>query len=507
MKIPKFLKRRRNQWIIGILAVIVIIGFFFFRGKGNVAVLQTGAVARQNLEETVLVTGQVVSEVDLNLSFQSSGIVRSISVKEGDKVYKGQVLASLDQSSALATLTQARGSLLQAQAAYDKLVNGASQSDLQSLENAVSLAKVNLNSAYNSALSTLNSSYTAIYNTYVLVDALQKNYFAATDTFGAKVLDNKKIISDNLALAKSAISSAQGTDGIDLAITNLSNYLNNTFNSLQIIRDQCDQDVYYSKVPSADKTSLDTQKTAVTTALSSVNTLQNSIASYKVALQTALDNLSARKEAPRQEDIDLSKGQVLSAQGQVDAAQTALNNLIIVAPASGTITQIDTKIGELATPSKEVMILQDVGDLHAEADVSEANIASLQIGQIIDYTFDALSPDQHFLGKVLTINPASTIISGVVDYKVTGSFDNVPDIKPGMTANMTILVDKKENVLAVPSTAIISKNNKKYVRVIDDSKTKSYHEVEVQTGLQADGGMVEIISGLSEGQEIVTYKK
>ena len=153
------------------------------------------------------------------------------------------------------------------------------------------------------------------------------------------------------------------------------------------------------------------------------------------------------------------------------------------------------------------MILQDIENLHTEADVSEANIASLQVDQIIDYTFDALGPDKHFTGKVLTINPSSTVVSGVVNYKVTGSLDDIPEIKPGMTANMTILVAQKDNVLSIPSTAIINKNSKQYVRVIDDSKKKTYHEVQVQTGLQADGGLVEIISGLNDGEEIVTYIK
>ena len=57
------------------------------------------------------------------------------------------------------------------------------------------------------------------------------------------------------------------------------------------------------------------------------------------------------------------------------------------------------------------------------------------------------------------------------------------------------------------NNAIINKNDKQYVRVIDDPKNKTYHQVQVQTGLQADGGLVEITSGLNDGQEIVTYVK
>lgn len=511
MKIPKFLKRKRNLWIIGILAVVIIGGIFLFSRRNNSSNIQTGFVTKQNLQETVLSTGQVVSGINLNLSFQGSGVVRRVNVNEGDKVYAGQVLASLDQSSALATLTSAQGSLAQAQASYDKLANGATAFDIQALQDAVITAKVNLNNSYNGALATLNSAYTAIYNAYTTVTTLQNNDFSVSDQEGIRVQENRNNINEKLVSARASIDQANTTAGIDLAISNLISYLNSVFNSLQIVRDQCDLGIYYSKVSSTDKASIDSQKTYISTATGSVTTLQNSIATYNASLQTAEHNLTAKQSPARPEDINLAKAQILSAQGQVDSARAVLNNLIVTAPQSGTITQVDVKVGELATPSKEVMVLQNISDLHAEADVSEANIASLQVGQPIDYTFDALGPDQHFAGKVLSVNPASTVISGVVNYLVKGSFDppagGVPGIKPGMTANMTILVAKKDNALAVPSTAVINKNNKQYVRVIDDSKNKTYHEVEVKTGLQADGGLLEILSGLNDGQQIVTYVK
>jgi len=510
MKISKFFRKKRNIWIIVILiAVVAIAGFFILRKKNNNGSVQTGLVARQNLEETVLATGQVVSATDLDLSFQSSGIARRVTVKEGDKAVQGQVLASLDQSNALAALTSAQGTLAQAQASYDKLINGASASDIRALQDAVNVAETNLNNTYNSSLNTLNAGYTAIYNAYTAVNSVANNYFTISDQESIKVQSGRTNINSKMADAMSNINNAvaNGDGDIDKAVSSLFNDLNSVFLSLQIIRDQCDQGIYYSKVSSADKTSLDTQKTAVSTAITNINTLQNSIASYGAALQVAENALSAKQARPRQEDVDLAKAQILSAQGQVDAAQNALNNLTIIAPASGTITQVNIKVGEQAMPSVVAISLQDVNNLHVEADVSEANVASLQLGQPIDYTFDALGPNQHFQGKILTINPASTIISGVVNYKITGSLDNVPDIKPGMTANMTILVAQKDNVLAVPSTAIVNKNNSQYVKVVDDAKKLTYHEVSVQTGLEADGGLVEILSGLNDGQQIVTYIK
>jgi HlyD family secretion protein len=178
-----------------------------------------------------------------------------------------------------------------------------------------------------------------------------------------------------------------------------------------------------------------------------------------------------------------------------------------VAPAKGTVTQVNIKLGEQATAMTPVIKLLDVDSLHTEAQVSEADISSVQVGQVIDNTFDALGPDKHYQSKVLTVNPASTLVSGVVNYKVTGSLDEIPGIKPGMTSNMTILVAEKPAVIVAPSASVINQNGKKFVRVVSDPKTKAYSQIEVATGLEADGGDVEIVSGLTEGQEVVTFIK
>src|SRR5262249_7054128 len=132
-------------------------------------------------------------------------------------------------------------------------------------------------------------------------------------------------------------------------------------------------------------------------------------------------------------------------------------------------------------------------------------IASLKLDQPVDMTFDALGPDQHFTGMVTAIDPASTVVSGVVDYKVTASLPKTDQVKPGMTANMSVLVAQKQGVLTVPLRSVLNNNGNKTVRVIDDPKKKTYHEVNVTTGIEADGGLAEVLSGLNEGQEIVTF--
>ncbi|MFA6190046.1 MAG: efflux RND transporter periplasmic adaptor subunit [Candidatus Staskawiczbacteria bacterium] len=501
MKIPNFLKniftdkhKKRNRWIVAIL-VIAVLSFFVFAPKGDNESIQAGFVTKQNLKETVLSTGQVVSSTDLALSFQSGGVVTRVSVKEGDKVKKGKVLASLNAGSALASLTSARGALAQAKANYDKLIAGATFNDINSGVVVIESRRIVLDGAYNDALNAISDALLKSYNALTAVTNLQNTYFTGFDQAAKDGKAQIQAALSSLELSSNKAKSSKSSVEIDSAVSTTVYSLNTISSALKVVRDMLDETYYYGRVPESEKTAIDTQRTNINTALTSVTNYQQAVSNAKISL------LQSRPE------IDLAKGQILSAQGQVDAAQAVLNNLIIVAPANGTITQIDVKVGEQATPLKTAIILQDIGNLYAEADISEANIASLQIGQTIDYTLDALGPDQHFSGNVLTINPSSTVISGVVNYLIKGSLDNIPNIKPGMTVNITILVAEKNDVLAVPSTAVINKNNKQYVRVIDDSKKKTYHEVEVETGLRADGGLIEIISGLSEGQEVIIYMK
>jgi HlyD family secretion protein len=510
IKIPKFLKKKRNIWIIVIFVIIILAGSFLFGGKKNGGAVQIGSATKQNLQQTVLATGQVVSGTDLNLSFQAGGVVRQVLVAEGDNVKQGELLASLDQSNARAVLLTAQGSLAQAQANYDKLVAGSTPQNIKTVQDSVNSAKQDLLNAYNGSINTLNSAHTAMYNAYNIAVSIKNTYFTSQDPTGIAVSGAKDNIYSSMQSTQVLLDTAEKSmDSVDIdkAITRAVFSLNSVYDDINIIRSQCDLGIYYYQVADASKTIIDGQKTTINTTLTSVTTLQQSIASLKLASQKAEDQLSVTIAPPTDADVALAQAQILSAQGQVNAAQATLNNLIVLAPAPGTITRVDIKVGEQATAQKEVMVLQDIGNLHAEADVSEANIAVLRLGQSIDYTFDALGPDRHFTGLVLTIDPASTVVSGVVNYSVKGSLENIPDIKPGMTANMTVMVAKKDNVLAVPSTAVINKNSKQYVRVIDDAKNKTYHEVQVQTGLRADGGLVEIISGISEGQQIVTYIK
>jgi HlyD family secretion protein len=522
-RLKKFFTKKKIIWTVVILFLILIIWFFFIKKSANTSI-QTALVKRQDIEKTVLTTGQVVSATDLSLSFQTSGFVRRINVKEGDVVYQGQVLAVLDQGNTGAQLESAKGSLAQAEANLQKISASATTQDIAVSQSAVDSAKTSLANARQNLRNGLTTAYSdaatvVLSQTNILFSNSQSN--APQFSIAGTIQTNSQAVTNanNDRIAVNTALSAWQTEVANIDDSNINIVVEDSLRNLSLIssylKNLIDILTSYTQITGGgSQATVSSYLSGVATAKSTVDGLITSVTTYKQAVNSAASSLSqseaalSLKQAPaRPEDISIAEAQVLSAQGQVHLAEANLNNTLIVAPAAGTITLVNIKLGELATAGKEVIKLLDVGKLHTEAAVSEADIASINVGQTIDNTFDALGPDRHFQSKVLTVNPASTVVSGVVNYKVTGSLENIPEVKPGMTSNMTILVKEKKGVLAAPSGAIINKNGKKFVRVVTDPKAKTYEEVEVTTDLEGDGGLTEIISGLSEGKEIVTYIK
>ena len=520
MKIKTFFTKKKIIWTVVIL-VLLFLGWLIFGKKSNTGSIQTEVVKLQDIQKTVLTTGQIVSSIDLDLSLQSSGVVKKVLVKEGDMVSTGQSLVVLDQSIVSANLESAQGTLAQAQANYEKIISAATAQDVAVSQAAVDTASTSLQNAKQNLMRDLTISYgsvnsTVLSNTNSLFTDPQSNnpqfFMAGTTQTNQQLVSNinTERINVNLILSKWQQEIVTlDENSVDKVVTDS---LSNTLIIKSYLSDLLS--LFTSYLSGGNTANINAAQTAVGAAKSIVDSAYTTITNDSQTVQSAQSTLDqakaslALKQAPaRPEDIDIAKAQVLSAEGTVHAAQAALDNTVLRAPANGTITQVDIKIGELAQATKEVIKLLNVGELHTEALVSEADIAAVAPGQSIDNTFDALGPDKHFTTTVLTVNPASTVISGVVNYKVTGSLEKIPEVKPGMTANMTIKVAEKKSVLVVPASAVINKDNKHIVRVINDPKKKTYSEVEVQTGLEADGGLTEIISGLSVGQEVVTYIK
>lgn len=514
----KFLTNKRTLIICSVLVAIGVVAVL--TGGKRAQILSTETIHPQDINRTVLATGEVTSQTDLNLSFKVGGVLARIPVKVGSKVKSGDILAALDQKDQLAALTSARGVLAGADANYQKVIAGASSEDIVLAERGVASANVAVNNAKRSLQDTkqqqavlVKNALYALNNSTLSAVAAIGNVSSVTVTIsGAYVGDAQgtytvKIYATNNG-PRFTVSGLEGADGqvkpgVQIPLGSKGLFME--FSAVSVY----DGDTWTIDIPNMKASNYVTNKNAYESALQTqsvaVSAAENAVTTAVSSLDQAMAILDTKRAEARPADIAAAKAQILSAQGQLQAALASVENTIIRAPADGTITLVDIKIGEQATALKPVITLQDVGNLYVEANVSEANVAHIKLDQPVELTFDALGGSRKFSGKLLTVDPASTVVSGVVNYKITASVDQVTDIKPGMTANMSVLIGSAKDVLAVPGKALVEHDGKKFVRVITDEKKQRYKETEVTTGLEADGGTVEIKSGLKAGQTIVTF--
>lgn len=286
----------------------------------------------------------------------------------------------------------------------------------------------------------------------------------------------------------------------------------------------------YDTSISTAKSSLDQAKNALETAiLNAFNNLNN------VKLNSEQQHLSAKSRlesairsrelaeaqynntiAPaRSQDISLVEAQVSQAQAALANIDKQIEDSLLVAPLDGVITAVNYEAGEQFSGSMPMIKMLVDNSFNIEVDISESNITKLKVGDPVEVTLDAFSDDFILDGFVSFIEPAQTLISGVVYYKVKIEFNDLNEVleetlrrglslKSGMTANAVITTDKRENVISVPARAIIERENFRSVRLLVNGEVQ---EMPVETGLRGDNGQIEIISGVKVGDEVITFIK
>ena len=258
----------------------------------------------------------------------------------------------------------------------------------------------------------------------------------------------------------------------------------------------------------------------ITVAENAVNTAENNLASAADELRlkqagSTPEQIQAQEAAVRQAEANLSaqRAQLASQNAVIQGYKAQLDKTILYAPISGLVTKMEAKVGEVVFPSSPysdsrmtfVSIISD-RNYRIETYVAEVDIAKIKIGDTSRITLDAYGNDRQFSAVVTGVDPAETIMEGIPTYKVTLEFtEESKDIKSGMTANLEILTDKKEMVIAIPQRALILKEGKKYLRILRDGNQNQpiVEEVEVETGIRGSDGTIEITKGISEGDVVV----
>ncbi len=524
MKSPLFTRRKIILAIIVALVIFAIYQGFFKKEKPEYSLAE---VTLGNVFQEVSETGQVQAGEEIELTFKNQGRIEEIYVQVGDRVEASTALAKLETDQLDIELSGARAELAVAQAELDKLLAGFSKEEIQAartvLENArqnlqdvKAKAEDDLDQAYQDALVALDGSYEEAWGTLTTVTSLRKTYFASNDQESITVKDNEKNIKTELSKAKEYINAAKAQEGreeIEKALVQLKNSLTNIYDYLDEIRNIMDDTNYKNDISDADRVSLDTEKVNVNSALSNIIDAQQNITSTKVnntekinaaegKVKKAEDDLAIKTAEPRQVEIELYQARLNQAQAQVDILENKIQEAVLRAPISGQITEINKKVGEIAQPSsgEAAMVLLPTDPYQIKVDIYEEDIVKIDIGDPVDIELIAF-PDRIFKGKVISVNPAEKLVEGVVYYEVKVNFEEAPEgIKPGMTADLIIKTSSKENVLVVPEDAIWEKEGEYTVKIL---KNGEIEERKIEIGLWGDNEMVEIVSGLAEGEKVI----
>ncbi len=501
-------------------------------------------VVKENISQEISETGQIKKGEKVTLGFKSSGVIENIYVSIGEKIKSGDVLAKLENDQLKIRLDKAMAGLSISQSQLNKLLRGATPEEIQLLVTKVNNAETSLASAeqsfedvkdqgeenqkasYEDALSVLNNSYLRATNAFNTVSLIQRTYFNTGNQTSFEVDENKDKIEGSINEIRpylNIVDDSGKDESIDTALLKTKESLSDISVALRDIRESCENPNYKDLVSSANKTALDGQREYINSAITNtlnaqqaisligltnvanINNYQSQINSAQGQLEVAENTLAQATAVPRDEDVSYYEAQVLQAEAEVKLIKKQVEDSILRGPIDGQIVQIQKRLGETAQLAMAVMSLIPEESFQVEVDIPEVSIGKIRLGNICKITLDSF-PEQEFSGKVIDIEPAETILSGVVYYRAKVSLDAEGfDIKTGMTANVIIIANSKESVLVVPQRAVLYKEGKRTVRIPLDDYT--FEEIEVEVGLKGSDGMIEILSGLKEGDKIITFIK
>jgi HlyD family secretion protein len=494
-----------------LLVIIIFIGYWIY-GKITSTTGETryvlSAVTKGTIVSSVTGSGQVSALNQIDLKPTVSGNITYIGAQPGDKVTAGKLLFSIDDTTAQKAVRDAKIGLQDANLSLQKL----------QIQNSTANTDANLTKAYSDGFNTVSSTFLDLPSTITEI----QNMLAQGNLSDNAARNSGNTATNYRNIAETAYYAAQTAydknkndfDPLDYNSkqSDLDAIISETYDTAQLlataIKDLNDYVNYLSQDTGrpADFTSDQTTLSGYT----------NTINGHVSALLTAETNIKSEKDSLPSNNIDMQSSQISVDQKQnalTDAEQT-LSDYYIRAPFDGTIASVPVQKGDSAgsgTVLGTIITAQQV----ATIPLNEIDIAKIQLGQKVTLTFDAV-PDLSISGKVIQIDSIGTVSQGVVDYNVKISFDTSDArVKPGMSANAAIITNVAQDVLMVPSGAVKTSGGSSYVQMFNAALPAPVSGVQgspsgtppinqnVEIGI-SDGTSTEIISGLKEGDEVVT---
>jgi HlyD family secretion protein len=387
----------------GFIAAFMLAGFYFWGDESSTPQYMTARIEKGNLRNTVSATGSLQAVTTVQVGSQASGTISALFADFNSVVKKGQVVAQLDPSVAKAQVEQARANLEQARA---------------SLANARA----------------------AVVNSRAGVTDAQARGLAARST----VQNNQAGVSG--AEANVAVLKAQQDDALSL--------LRQQESLLKAgVIAKRDYDVAQTTYRSAEAR----YKQAVAQ-LDQAKLAEQSSSSAGIAQSQAAVEQSQAQVQQAQAQVQQATAQVQQAQAALSLAEVNLSHTTITSPIDGVVVSRDVNVGQTVAASLSAptlfTIANDLTQMQVIANIDQADIGLVEQAKSVRFSVDAF-PGQEFDGQIaeMRLNPVN--VQNVVTYNVVINVENPEQkLKPGMTANLTITIDERNNVLKAPNSAL-----------------------------------------------------
>lgn len=480
------------------IAVVLIMKVLFPQTPNWV----TTQVEIGDVKEIVSVSGFVEASIIADLAFQSSGNITDVLVNEGDKVVTGALLATLASAQLVAERREATNALAAARASYAKTAAGpraesvtVSNTNVRNAE--LKLEQVKLEEAKrvaNSRAALLSSDLISVTTnldedstppivsgTYSCVDEGQYDISVYSSAAGSGYSYNFTGLETGNASAGTDQPSAIGACGLFLQFIPGDIYSNSNW-SIEVPNERSSS--YVSL-----KNAYDLAKTVA----------QNNIASAENNLTLVRNEANLSLAPARSEDLNKDLAAIAQAEARIAAIDARIGDRSIVAPFTGTITEVLITKGE-TTPIGPALVLLADDAFTIKARVPEIDIIKIIRDQEVDIVFDAASSET-ITGKVANISPVAKQIDGVAYFEITVSLATYPTwIRAGLNADIDIITQSKEKVLRLPKRFVVTLADGSKAVLIPQSNRTATTSIEVL--FTGNDSFLEI-AGLPEGTVVV----